>query len=101
MNLNIDISPQEEARFTALARQQGLDAATLARKLVTGILTPVANVAPIIDDENAAAIALLDSWIAAAPTDPDEIRIAEEERNEFIRNLNKNRIESGEKPLFS
>ncbi len=45
-------------------------------------------------------IALLESWLADAPTDPEEIRQAEAERNEFLHNLNRNRIESGERPLF-
>ena len=45
-------------------------------------------------------IALLESWIAAAPTDPEEIRQAQAERDEFLQNLNRNRIESGERPLF-
>lgn len=45
-------------------------------------------------------IALLESWIAAAPTDPEEIRLAQAEREEFMQNLNRNRIESGERPLF-
>ena len=45
-------------------------------------------------------IALLESWIAAAPTDPEEIRQAQADRNEFLQNLNRNRNESGESPLF-
>ncbi len=37
--------------------------------------------------------------IAAAPTDPEEIRQAGADLNEFMDNL-KNRIESGERSLF-
>ncbi len=56
--------------------------------------------APKVSAKNDAAIALLESWLAAAPTDPEEIRKADAELNEFMENLNRNRIESGERPLF-
>jgi hypothetical protein len=100
MSLIVDLSPQEEARFIASARQVGADPATLAERLLTEPLSPAQNTSSVVDEENAAAIALLESWLAAAPTDADEIRKAEEDRNEFIQNLNMNRIECGERPLF-
>lgn len=40
-------------------------------------------------------IALLKSWIAEAPTDPEAIREAEEELREFKRNMNLPRKETG------
>jgi hypothetical protein len=43
---------------------------------------------------------LLQSWIDAAPTDPEEIRIAEEELREFKRNMNAPRKEAGARLLY-
>lgn len=99
--ITLDLTPAEEAQIYTVAHQSGLPPAEYVRKLVKENLPPVQpTAAPSADAENAAAIALLESWIAAAPTDPEEIRQAEAERNEFLNNLNKNRIESGERPLF-
>ena len=53
------------------------------------------NSPPLPDPQNAASIALLKSWIALAPTDPEEIRAAEEELREFKRNMNLPRKETG------
>jgi hypothetical protein len=53
-----------------------------------------------LDAENAAAIAYLQERLQNAPTDPDRIRQAEAELEELHQNLNKNRIEAGERPLF-
>lgn len=96
----LDLTPTEEAHILTVAGQSGLAPAEYVKKLVKEHLPPIPAAAPRADEENAAAIALLQSWIAAAPTDPDEIREAEAERNEFLQNLNRNRLESGERPLF-
>ena len=50
---------------------------------------------PLPDPQNAASIALLKSWIAQAPTDPEGIRAAEEDLREFKRNMNLPRKETG------
>ncbi len=64
-------------------------------------LTPSAVPAPVIDEENAAAIAQLRAWVREEATDdPEEIRQSEADLNELILNLNRNRIDSGERPLF-
>ena len=55
---------------------------------------------PKLTAETDPGIALMEAWLAAAPTDPEEIRQADAERDEFLQNLNKNRIESGESPLY-
>jgi hypothetical protein len=55
---------------------------------------------PLPDPKNAASIALLKSWIAQAPTDPEEIRAAEEELREFQRNMNQPRKEAGARLLY-
>ena len=56
---------------------------------------PVTQPAPLADPLAAASIALLQSWIAEAPTDPEEIRAAEEDLREFQRNMNLPRKETG------
>lgn len=99
--LTLDLTPTEEAQIATIAQQIGLAPADYVKKLVKENLPSVPSApAPTVDAENAAAIALLNSWIAAAPTDPEEIRKAEAELNEFMQNLNNNRIESGERPLL-
>ena len=45
-------------------------------------------------------IALIESWIALAPTDPDAIREAEEDLLEFKRSLNRPRKETGARLHF-
>ena len=55
---------------------------------------------PAIGTKNAAAIAYLQERLKNAPTDPEVIHQAEAELAELHQNLNKNRIEAGERPLF-
>lgn len=60
-----------------------------------------ADAKPVIDAENAAAIALLESWREKDATDaPEEIRRAEEELEEFKRNMNANRATTGERLVY-
>src|SRR5579863_2697824 len=103
MTLTIDFTPQEEAWLNAQAAQQGLPPAEIVRRLVEERL-PAPNgtpAAPIIDAENAAAIALLDSWLQEDATDdPAKLLQAEQEFEELKRNLNANRAETGERLVF-
>ena len=56
---------------------------------------------PQISAKNAAAIAYLKQRMAEDATDdPEEIRKSEAEVQELMENLNRNRIEAGERPLF-
>ena len=50
---------------------------------------------PPADPTSAASIALLQSWIAQAPTDPSAVLEAEEDLREFKRDMNKPRKEGG------
>lgn len=95
--ITLDLTPTEEAEITTIARQTGLAPADYLKRLVKEQLPPEQD----SEEKRAAAIALLESWIAALPTDPEEIRQGDAERNEFLQNLNRNRIDSGERPLFS
>lgn len=56
---------------------------------------------PKVSAKSAAAIAYLKQRIAEDATeDPEEIRKADAEVQELMENLNRNRIEAGERPLF-
>ncbi len=101
----LDLTPIEEARIFQVARQTGLAPAEYVKKLINEHLPPVETVsaapAPAVDEENAAAIAQLQAWAREEATDdPEEIRQSEAELAELLHNLNRNRIESGERPLF-
>ncbi len=101
MSLHLDVSPQAEAKFKAAAKQNGIEPAAFFEKIVLDYLPPMPSDAqppPAIDAENAAAIAMLNQWIAEDATDdPEEIRKADEEVAELRRNLNANRAATGER----
>ena len=101
--ITIDFTPAEEAQVSTIARQIGLAPAEYVKKLVKEHLPPApAEVnAPKISAKNAAAIAQLQTWREEEFTDdPEELRQADADLHELLQNLNKNRIESGERPLF-
>ena len=92
MTLTIDLTPAEEARLAAEARREGVAPAQWVKERVTERLPK---------SENAASIALLESWLAEDATDdPEEIRQAEQELLEFKRNMNANRRAAGERILY-
>jgi hypothetical protein len=94
MTLTITLTPEEEARLRAAAHKEGIDPAELVRQLVTAYLPPV-------QDENAASIALLQSWLAEEATDdPDEVRQAQEELDAFKRAINAERERAGSRRLY-
>ena len=88
--MSIEISPQIEARIMNFARQEGIEPSALIEKLVEAYRPPV-PVPPVYTAENDPLMARLEAAIAQAPTDPDEIREAEEDLLEFMRNMNANR----------
>jgi hypothetical protein len=99
--MSLNVSPQTEARLVAAARQEGLDPGIFIERLLNQY-HPGERAIPLrsVDPENDASIALLESWIAAAPTDPAAIREAEEDLAEFKRNMNATRREAGARILF-
>lgn len=98
----LDLTPTEEAQIFTVARQAGLAPAEYVKKLIQAHLPPIpTDAAPAIDEENAAAIAQLQAWMKEEATDdPEEIRQSKADLDELMQNLNRNRIESGERPLF-
>ena len=104
MSRHLEVSPQVEARFTAITRQQGLDLATLFETMVTDYQSNTkknpAVQQPKFTAENDPLMAGLKARIAAAPTDPDVIREADEDMQELMRNLYANRWATGERIPF-
>ncbi len=101
--ITLDLTPTEEAQISTVARQTGLAPADYVKKLVKENLPPVPTglEVPQISAKNVAAIAQLQAWEEEEFTDdPEELRQADADLNELLQNLNKNRIESGERPLF-
>ena len=100
--ITLDLTPTEEAEITTIAWQTGLAPADYLKRLVKEHLPSIAiTPAQAIDEENAAAIAQIQAWGREEATDdPEEIRQSEADLSELILNLNRNRIESGERPLL-
>ena len=61
----------------------------------------VAEEYPAEPDENTQALRLIEQWIAEAPTDPEQIREAEEDLHEFQRGINQTRREAGARPVYT
>ena len=100
MTLTIEFTPQEEAWLHDQATHYGLPPSEIVKRLVEERLPP-AKTTSGIDPENAAAIALLDSWLEEDATDdPEQLRKAEKEFEELKRNLNANRAATGERLVF-
>lgn len=94
MTLTINLTPAEELRLRTAAQQEGIAPAELARKLVAEHLPPV-------HDENAASIALLQSWLEEDATDdPDEVRQAQAELEAFKRAINVEREQAGARRIY-
>ncbi len=55
---------------------------------------------PPIDEKGASLLAYLNERLGSALTDPEAIREAEAEQAELAQNLDRNRVEAGERPVF-
>ena len=75
-----------------------MDAIPGTSKVEVKVMETKPNPDPISPEDP--AIALLESWIARAPTDPEMIREAEEDLLEFKRNMNLPRKEIGARLHF-
>jgi hypothetical protein len=92
VTLVVELSPPEAAHLQAVAERQGVPITELVRKAVASYL-PSTNPAEV--QANAASIALLRSWLADAPTDPDAVHEAENDLGAFKRNINRARQDVG------
>jgi hypothetical protein len=98
MTLILDLSDQDETRLVELARSQGLDPAEAAMRLIHDHLPTNPKGENVPDAENSRAISLPRSWLAEEATaDPQAIRDAQEEMEEFKRSMNANREATGER----
>lgn len=94
MTLTITLTQEEEVRLRAAAQKEGIDPADLVRKLVTAHLPPA-------HDENAASIALLQSWLEEDATDdPGEVQQAQEELEVFKQAINAERERAGARRIY-
>jgi hypothetical protein len=96
MTLTIELTPTEEARLTAAARQAGLAPTELARKLVTEHL-PAAT--PDLPEDP--TLALFAQWDADdAQMTPEEVTEAQRDYAEFTRRMNAERARAGARLLY-
>ena len=94
MTLTITLTVEEEARLRVAAQREGIDPAELVQQLVRAHLPPTS-------DENAASIALLQSWLAEDATDnPDDIQQAQAELDEFKQAINAERERAGARRIY-
>ena len=102
------LTPQEEAWLPDRAAECGLPPAEIVKQLVDERRLKPTEISPqpgpevhALGTDNAATIALLDSWLLEDATDdPEELRKAEEDLREFKRNMNAPRKENGGRLLF-
>jgi hypothetical protein len=93
MTVTIELTPEEEARLRAAARDAGIDTAEWARRTLTERL-------PLLPPGQATR-ELLRAWREEDATeDLDEIRRAEEELTAFKQAMNAARDEAGARRLY-
>jgi hypothetical protein len=96
MTLTIELTPEQEARLTAAARQEGVSPADLASRLVVDHI-------PTLPVDRAAdpTVALLQSWLAEDATDdPTEIDRAQAELDRFKAAINAERERAGARRAY-
>jgi hypothetical protein len=97
MTLTIQLEPDEEARLAAAARREGLDPASLVRKLMIEHLPPVTQ---SVEEEDP-TLALFAQWDREdAQMTPEEIEAARREFEEFKQNINAERTRSGARLIY-
>ena len=104
MTLTIELTPEQESRLLAAALEQHLEPQELIQQWVEHLPSlPTVNRGVIhsVDPENDASIALLQSWLAEDATDDaEEIQKAEDDLQEFKRNMNAPRKIAGARLHF-
>ncbi len=96
MTLTIDLDPSEQARLDAAARQEGMGAATLAKRIVTEHLPPAP---PAVEEDP--TLALFAQWDREdAQMTPEELTAAQEDFAEFKRSINDERLRAGARIVY-
>jgi len=93
MSIVIDLPPAQETRLRQEAHKAGITASEL-------ILRTLAERFPVLPDEDARALALIEQWISEAPVDPQRQKEAEEDLLEFQRSINQTRRAAGARLLY-
>ena len=94
MTLTITLTVEEEARLRAAAQKEGIDPTELVHQLVRAHLPPTS-------DENAASIALLQSWLEEDATDNSgDIQQAEAELEALKQAINAERERAGAPRIY-
>lgn len=94
MTLTITLTVEEEARLRVAAQREGIDPAELVHQLVRAHLPPT-------PDDNAASIALLQSWLAEDATDNSgDIHQDQAELNTFKQAINAEREWAGARRIY-
>lgn len=85
--MTITLSPELEARLKAEAARRGMDPSQFAAGLIERAITPAST-------DNQATLDLFAKWEAKEATDdPEELARRQQEAEEFMQNLNRNRLE--------
>lgn len=93
MSLTIDLPRPMEARLEEEAKKEGVTVVDL-------VFRTIAERFPVERDEDAQALRLIEQWISEAPTDPDQLREAEEDLREFQQAINQTRKAAGAQPTY-
>ena len=98
MPLTIDLSPADQARLAAAARQKGVAPAELARELVTNHLPPVPEPSDQPEDPT---LALFAQWQKEdAQMTPEEIERERRLWEQFEQDINETREHTGARLLY-
>lgn len=102
--MSLELPVNLEAEIRERAASEGIPEAQFLDRLLRAASglndTAVSPAVHSIDPANDASIALLNSWLAEAPTDPEAIREAEEDLAEFMHNINAERKRAGARPVY-
>ncbi|HLK58857.1 MAG TPA: hypothetical protein VKU00_19950, partial [Chthonomonadaceae bacterium] len=97
MSLMIDLTPEEEARLSELAKQEGLPPEEYVRRRLLADL--IRGAGP--DPKGEALARQMEAWIEEdSAATPEELEAREAEWQQLKADLNANRKASGERRLF-
>lgn len=93
MSIVIDLPNSQEARLRTEAARVGISVSELVTRTI-------AERFPTPTEDDAQALALIEQWLSQVPTEPDQIRAAEEDLLEFQRAINATRREAGARIIY-
>lgn len=93
MSLVIHLPPAQETRLEEEARKEGVSVDELVQRTL-------AEKFPVVPDENAQALRLIEQWISEAPTDPEQVKEAQDDLSKFQQSLNQTRKAAGARLIY-